>query len=107
MLNCCLALPNDKILDWPKLKASADNNIHHVTEKLKFVFRKVENIVGKGETAGFQHFLRFPQCFQNNRISRLLKDVIVLERVNRLLYCRVSIIFRKQAFEYIEYIFLK
>ena len=23
----------------------------------------VENIVGKGENAGYQHFLLFPQCF--------------------------------------------
>ena len=25
-----------------------------------------ENIVGKGENAGYQHFLLFPQCFLNN-----------------------------------------
>ena len=24
---------------------------------------RVENIVGKGENAGYQHFLLFPQCF--------------------------------------------
>ena len=29
-----------------------------------FVFDKVENIVGKGENAGYQHFLLFPRCFQ-------------------------------------------
>ena len=28
------------------------------------VFERVENIAGKGENAGFQHFLLFPQCFQ-------------------------------------------
>ena len=27
-------------------------------------FERVENIGGKGENAGFQHFLLFPQCFQ-------------------------------------------
>ena len=27
------------------------------------VFDRVENIVGKGENAGYQHFLLFPQCF--------------------------------------------
>ena len=31
---------------------------------LKYVLRRVENIVGKGENAGYQHFLSFPQCFQ-------------------------------------------
>ena len=28
------------------------------------VFDRVENIVGKGEKAGYQHFLLFPQCFE-------------------------------------------
>ena len=57
------SLPNDKILDWTKLKAFADDKIN-VTEKLKFVLGKVENVVGKGENAGYQHFLLYPQCFQ-------------------------------------------
>ena len=47
------SLPNDKILDWSKLKAFADDKIN-VTEKLKFVLGRVENIVGKGENAGNQ-----------------------------------------------------
>ena len=29
----------------------------------KFNLERVENIVGKGENAGYQHFLLFPQCF--------------------------------------------
>ena len=33
----------------------------NVNEKLKFVLGRVENIVGKGENAGFQHFLLFQQ----------------------------------------------
>ena len=28
-----------------------------------FVFNRQENVVGKGENAGYQHFLLFPQCF--------------------------------------------
>ena len=28
-----------------------------------FVFDRVENIVGKGENAGYQHFLLFPTMF--------------------------------------------
>ena len=39
-------------------KAFADNKIN-VTEKLKFVLVMVENIVGKGKNAGYQHFLLF------------------------------------------------
>ena len=38
------------------LKAFADNK-KDVTEKLKFVFGRVENIVGKGENAAFSPFL--------------------------------------------------
>ena len=41
--------------------------------------RAVENIVGKGENAGNQHFLLFPQCYlaiypikdRNHRLSDL------------------------------------
>ena len=57
------SLPNDKILDWSNLKAFADDKIN-VIEKIKFVLGKVENIAGKRENAGYQHFLLFPQCFQ-------------------------------------------
>ena len=28
------------------------------------ILESTENIVGKGENAGYQHFLLFPQCFQ-------------------------------------------
>ena len=31
--------------------------------KLKFVFQRVQNFVGKGGNAGYQHFLHFLQCF--------------------------------------------
>ena len=30
----------------------------------------VENIVGKGENAGYQHFLLFPQCFQKAKVVK-------------------------------------
>ena len=55
--NCDLfnSLQNDKILDWSKLKGFADDKLN-VTEKSKFVLQRVENIVGKGENAGYQHF---------------------------------------------------
>ena len=57
------SLPNDKFQDLLKLKAFAEDKTN-VAEKLTFVFGRVENIVGKGENAGHQHFLLFPQCFQ-------------------------------------------
>ena len=73
MLN---SLPNNKFLDWSNLKAFADDIIN-VTEKLKFARGHEENIVGKGENAGYQHFLLFPQCFQKLSVLGSCKVQIV------------------------------
>ena len=62
-VNCLNSLPNDKILGQSKLKAFAADKIN-MAEKSTFFWGRVENIVGKGENAGYQHFLLFPQCFQ-------------------------------------------
>ena len=51
------------MLDWSELKAFAYDKIN-MTEKLTLVSDRIENIFGKGETAGYQHFLLFPNCFQ-------------------------------------------
>ena len=60
---CYLNLfPNDKILNETKLKAFADDKLNNKNDI--YVFDRVENIVGKGENAGYQHFLLFPQSFQ-------------------------------------------
>ena len=59
-----------------KWKAFADDKIN-VIEKLKFLLESVENIMGKGENAGHQHFLLFAQCFQKASILGLLKVDIV------------------------------
>ena len=56
------SVPNNKILDWFKFKASADDKIN-VTEKFKFVLKRVKNIMGKGENAGYQYLLLFQQWF--------------------------------------------
>ena len=45
--------PDDKILGLPKLKLFATQNV-------KVIFHRIENIVGKEENAGYQHFLLFP-----------------------------------------------
>ena len=52
-----------KFLTIPKLKVLADDKLN-VAEILKFVLEREENIVGKGENAGYHHFLLFSQCFQ-------------------------------------------
>ena len=73
---CINPLPNDKILDWSKFKVFADVKIN-VNQKLKFTMGRVEHIAGKGENAGYQHFLLFPQCFQKASFSWSLKVGIV------------------------------
>ena len=40
-------------------------------------FDRLENIVGKTENAGYQHFLFFPQHFQKDSFLRSLKVGIV------------------------------
>ena len=62
------------------MKDFADDEIN-VTEKLKFVLGRVENIAGKGENAGYQHFLLFRQCFQKLSFLGSLKVGIVWKRV--------------------------
>ena len=61
-VNLFNSLPNDKILDVTKLKAFADGK-KNIAQMMISVSDSVENIVGKGENAGYQHFLLFPQCF--------------------------------------------
>ena len=67
---------NDKILGWSKVKAFADNKINS-NEKLKLVLGRIENIFGKGDIAGYQHFHLFPKCFQKPPFSGSLKVGIV------------------------------
>ena len=66
-------LQNDKILDWSKLKAFADDKIY-VTEKLKFILGRIENIAEKGENAAYQHFLLFPQFLSKDFLCRFVKS---------------------------------
>ena len=64
-------LPNCEIWDLTELKAFADDNIN-VAQKVKLALGMVENIVRKGENAGYQHFLLFPQCFKKTAFSASL-----------------------------------
>ena len=45
-----------------------------VTEKFKFVLGRVENIVGKGENAGYQYFLFFPTVFSKGFFLKVIKS---------------------------------
>ena len=53
------------------------NDKLNVTQNFKVVFHRTENIVGKEENAGNQHFLLFPQCFQKALSSSASKVIIV------------------------------
>ena len=67
------SLANDKILDWFKLKAFADNKIY-VNKKLKLGIGRVENIVGKGENAGYQDFFHLPTMFSKDLFFKVVKS---------------------------------
>ena len=54
------SLPDHRILALCKLKASAGDNFN-AAKMTHFFF---ENIVEKGENAGYQHSLSFPQCLR-------------------------------------------
>ena len=69
---------NDNFLDWTKVKAFADDKLN--VAKIVSVFDRIENIVGKGENTGNQHFLLFQQCFQKFFYVGSLKLGIVWER---------------------------
>ena len=61
-------LQNDEYVDLSNLKAFADNNFI-TAKKIELFYDRIENIVGKGENAGYQnqHFLLshdiFKTCF--------------------------------------------
>ena len=71
-----LPFTKQKFSDWSNFKAFADYKIN-VAEKLKFVLRQAENILGKGEDAGYQHFLLLPQCSQDPSSSGLHKVGVI------------------------------
>ena len=55
--------PKRQTLDSSKLKELAYDNFRLDKNGRKF-FKRVEHTVGKGETARYEQFLLFPQCFQ-------------------------------------------
>ena len=71
---------------WPKLLKLSD---------------RIENTVEKGENAGDQHFLIFPQCFQKSACLRWLKARIVSHRVKMLLE-KLKHFTKRQSFELVQ-----
>ena len=70
--------PNDKFPDLSELKAFTDDKLNAI-KNLKFALGMVENIVRKGENAGYQHSLLLPQCFQKASFSRSLSPDCVVK----------------------------
>ena len=72
------SLQKDNILDEYKFKAFAEDKIIAI-QKLKVVLGRVENIVGKGENAGYQHFSPFSTMFSKVFFSRgaISRDFVV------------------------------
>ena len=64
-------LANDKILNVNKLKAFADDKLN--IAKMTIFSMIKQTTLGKGENAGYQHFLLFPQCFPKFSSSGSLK----------------------------------
>ena len=64
--------PNDKNVDLSKLKVFPDDNLN-VVQRMKFVFDRVENILGRRENVGFQHLLLFPHCFPKGFFLNVVK----------------------------------
>ena len=66
-------LPDDKILGLPKFKALADDK-SNVTQNIKVVFHRIENIMGKGENAGYQHLPFFSTMFSKGFFLQCFKS---------------------------------
>ena len=56
-----------------KLKAFADDKLNDTKMKIS-LYDRVENTVEKGENAGYQHFLLFPQYFPKASFLSRLKS---------------------------------
>ena len=56
------ALPNDKILDWPKLKSLADDNLN-VAKMMISLYGRAENIMVKRRKWWLPAFSPFPTMF--------------------------------------------
>ena len=67
------SLPNNEISDCSKLKSCAADKIN-MTENLEIVLCRVENIVGKGENAGYWYFLLYPYCFKRASLLGVIKS---------------------------------
>ena len=83
ILVAVLPITRPQILDSSKLKEFADNNFKFNKNGRK-LSKWLENTVVKGEIAGCEQFLLFPQCFQEAGFPAASKGIIEWEWVNPL-----------------------
>ena len=69
--------PSNVMFGMNGFHVSASGVIQGHHGPLVSICHRIENIVGKGENAGYQHFLLFPQCFQKLSVSKSLKPELV------------------------------
>ena len=84
-------------MDSSKLKAFADDKLNDAVMMIS-LFGGVENTVGKGENAGYQHFLLFPQCFQKvfDRVDKSW-DCVMKESTLSSIYTHFDTLRRKAS----------
>ena len=82
----------NKIFNWTKLKAFADISIVAI---MMFLFNRVENIVGKEENAGYQHFLLFQHFFAKLSFLWSLEVGIVCLRIKKKIVFLFSRVYDK------------
>ena len=69
-----IKLPKDTILGMSKFKANADDKFG-LAEIIRFVFERVENIVGKRRKCWLPAFSPFPTMFSKGFLPRAIKSL--------------------------------
>ena len=59
------------VLHIASIDKNADHNFSVAQKKVHFFYR-TENIVGKGQNAGYQHSFNFPEMFSKAFFSRVV-----------------------------------
>ena len=82
-------LLDNKLLDFSKLQDFADDNFKFDKNDRK-LSKPVGNTVGKGESARYEQFLLFPQCYQKACFPGATKGVILWEWVKALTHYQTT-----------------
>ena len=92
-------VPGNNILALSMLKAFAHDNLN-VTQNIKVSFQRVENIFGKGENAGFHHFL-FPTMFLKGFLAPLAEGqrAVVMALCPWWVCASVNFFFKKKSLQ--------